>query len=36
MKMSLFDYSTPNKLEVLVWAIDEHGFVQVEKINLEL
>ena len=34
--MSLFDYSNPNKLEVLVWAIDEHGFVQVEKVNLEI
>jgi len=34
--MSLFDYSTPNMLEVLIWAIDEHGFVQVEKINLEI
>ena len=33
--MSRFDYSTANKLEVLLWAIDEHGFVQVEKINLE-
>jgi hypothetical protein len=34
--MSLFDYSSPNMLEVLIWAIDEHGFVQVEKITLEL
>jgi hypothetical protein len=34
--MSLFDYKTPNMLEVLIWAIDEHGFVQVEKIKLEL
>jgi hypothetical protein len=33
--MSHFDYSTANKLEVLLWVIDEHGFVQVEKINLE-
>ncbi len=36
MKMSLFDYSTPNMLEVLIWAVDEHGFVQVEKVNLEI
>jgi hypothetical protein len=34
--MSPFDYSTTNMMEVLVWEIDEHGFVQVEKINLEL
>jgi hypothetical protein len=33
--MSLFDYSTPNIYEVLSWAVDEHGFVQVELINLE-
>jgi hypothetical protein len=34
--MSLFDYSSPNMLEVLVWVVDEHGFVQVEKVNLEI
>jgi hypothetical protein len=34
--MSLFDYKSPNMLEVLIWEIDAHGFVQVEKINLEL
>ena len=33
--MSLFDYSTNNKFEVLLWAVDEHGFVQVQTINLE-
>ena len=36
MKMSPFDYSTPNALEILVWKVDEHGFVQVEKVNLEI
>jgi hypothetical protein len=34
--MSHFDYSGANIHELLVWEIDEHGFVQVEKINLEL
>ena len=34
--MSLFNYSTPNMMEVLVWSIDEHGFVQVDTINLEI
>jgi hypothetical protein len=34
--MSLFDYSTPNMYEVLVWSVDEHGFVDVDKIELEL
>jgi hypothetical protein len=36
MKMSLFDYSAPSLHEVLVWSVNEHGFVEVEKINLEL
>jgi len=35
-KMSPFNYTTDNMLEVLVWAIDEHGFVQVEKVNLDV
>jgi hypothetical protein len=34
--MSLFDYKTPNMFEVLVWSVDKHGFVDVEKVNLEL
>ena len=34
--MSLFNYKTSNMLEVLVWSFDEHGFVQVNKINLEI
>ena len=37
--MSLFDYKIPqlhHKLQVLVWAIDQYGFVQVEKIHLEI
>lgn len=34
--MSLFDYSTPNKLEVLIWEVDEHGFVQVELVDMEV
>lgn len=33
--MSLFDYSN-NIMEVLLWAVDEHGFVQVEVIDLEV
>lgn len=33
--MSLFDYSTPNVYEVLIWSLDEHGFVQLEVANLE-
>jgi len=36
MKMSLFDYSTPNMLKVLIWEIDKHGFVQAEIVDLEL
>jgi hypothetical protein len=34
--MSHFDYSTANMYEVLVWQVDEHGFVQVKLIPLEL
>jgi len=34
--MSLFDYKTPNMLEVLFWGIDEHGFVQVVLVKLEV
>ena len=34
--MSLFNYKTPNMLEVLLWSVDQHGFVQVDKINLEV
>ena len=34
--MSLFDYTTPNKMEILVWAVDEHGFVEVELVNMEI
>jgi len=34
-KMSPFNYTTSNMLEVLVWNIDEHGFVQVELVPLE-
>ena len=34
--MSLFDYSSPSMYEILIWAIDAHGFVQVEKVHLEL
>ena len=30
-----FDYSNLNIKEVLIWSIDEHGFVEVEKITLE-
>ena len=36
MKMSPFNYTTSNMYEVLVWNIDEHGFVQVELVPLEL
>jgi hypothetical protein len=34
--MSPFKYSTTNIYEVLVWEIDEHGFVQVELVPLEV
>lgn len=34
--MSLFDYATPNNKEILVWAVDEHGFVEVEVVNMEI
>lgn len=34
--MSSFKYSTTNIYEVLVWEIDEHGFVQVELVPLEV
>jgi hypothetical protein len=34
--MSLFDYSTTNMHEILVWEIDEHGFVHVELIPLNI
>jgi hypothetical protein len=34
--MSPFDYSTANMYEILVWEIDEHGFVQVELVPLQL
>jgi len=34
--MSPFNYTTSNMYEVLVWAIDEHGFVQVELVPLEV
>jgi hypothetical protein len=34
--MSLFDYSSPNMMVVLIWSIDKHGFVDVDKIDLEL
>jgi hypothetical protein len=34
--MSLFDYKTPNMMEVLVWSVNEHGFVQVDLVNLEI
>ena len=34
--MSLFDYSSSSMYEILIWAIDIHGFVQVEKVHLEL
>jgi len=34
--MSLFDYSTSNIMEVLLWEVDKHGFVQVEVIDLEI
>ena len=36
MKMSLFDYKTPNMMEILVWVVDKHGFVQVELVNMEI
>jgi hypothetical protein len=34
--MSLFDYKTPNMMEVLIWSVDTHGFVQVDLVNLEI
>jgi hypothetical protein len=34
--MSLFDYKTPNMMQVLIWSIDEHGFVDVDQVDLEL
>jgi len=37
--MSLFNYKIPqisHKVQVLVWAIDQYGFVQVEKVHLEV
>jgi hypothetical protein len=34
--MSLFDYSMFSLMQVLVWSIDEHGFVDVNKIDMEL
>jgi len=34
--MSLFDYRTPNMFQVLVWSVNEHGFVEVETVDLEL
>jgi len=34
--MSPFNYTTANMLEVLVWNIDEHGFVQVDLVNLDV
>jgi hypothetical protein len=34
--MSPFDYSTANLYEVLMWSIDEHGFVQVEVVPLQV
>ena len=34
--MSHFDYSTANMYEVLAWVIDQHGFVRVQLIKLEI
>ena len=31
-----FDYLTPNIMEVLVWKVDENGFVDVEVVNLDV
>ena len=31
-----FKYSTANIYEVLIWQIDEHGFVQVKVLPLEI
>ena len=31
-----FKYSTVNMYEVLLWQIDEHGFVQVKVLPLEV
>jgi hypothetical protein len=34
--MSLFDYKTPNMLQILIWSVDKHGFVEVDQVDLEL
>jgi len=34
--MSLFNYNSSNIMEVLIWEIDKHGFVQVVLVKLEV
>ena len=31
-----FNYSTNNMYEILLWQIDEHGFVQVKVLPLDV